>query len=484
MSKIGEYIHLTAAGYDKYGIYRAGKRKREPFNFEEAKNTELDKIKGKLKNNLNVSKTEKTLQNFFTNTQKGKITPDMKKIINAVSRRMNKQFEKLGTIDFKTGDVTMTEELKKMSIGKIKELSEKNGGKVDYRKIENKIQKLQAIQQELLGKSNTNAEELQERIDEIQSSYNEIKNIVTDPEVVPPELQKENFEKTKNLIDQINEAIATYAAMPAIYLQKGEFFEYLVPYILGVANGQSIAAITKSLSKVKVGGKGDDVKINSEFFGLDKDENETEKIQFDKDVLTVKKSQGKIDVYVNIEGEEVGASLKNVNLQRAHANIHTVTGSNLLFFLQDVQPDFVNHYINLNASHQGKLSKETVDLRKTSRTAIGKVIAAKAITGANYGRKTADIFIVNDNKTGNIRIVTMYKLVEAIGNITSFTEAPTQVGGKAINDQNLFSENKMDPDDKTGITRISKLLSSLHKIKVSASIKESLLNKAYGGKKA
>lgn len=478
MSAIGDYVHLTAAGYNTYGIYRKTKSNKV-FDFQEAKNKEIEKIKSKLSKDLEVTNLETILNSFFQNVKTGNISPDIQLIIDAVREQMDKEFNKLGDIDFSTGDVTLTEELKQRSVGQIRELSKNDKKGTNQKKIESKINRLKEILEILKQESHTNAKKLEKGLKEVDSLAKEIYGDLTDDSVMPKKV-KNKLDKEKNIVNKINQLIVDYATLPPVYLQKGEVFEFLIPYIQGVSNGIAIEKITEQMNSLKLGGKREDVKINPDFFIKEITENgEIEEIKIDD--LTIKQSQGKVDVIVDINGQSVGASVKNVNLSKDNSWIHTVSGSNLLFFLQDIAPDFVNHYLNLNATHSKSVKNEKISTKdkEKSRLTMGIVLAAKSLTGAAYERTSADIFIVNDNKTGKVRIVTMRKLVDMIKNISDFSEVSVKLGGGGIMGSRLF-KNKFDEKDRTGASRIAGLLNDLHSIQINSSIKGSFFINAHG----
>lgn len=471
---IGDYIHYTANGYNEYGIYR--KQKSSPVtNFSDFANAEIDKIKCK---EVNTTQLEQELNSFFSNAQNGNLTKDQKAAQRAVMRQMNKEFgDKLGNITT-TGDVTMSEQQKAKSIGKISDVAKKDRSSLNPKKIMNKIHKLEktlAFLENEVGNESTEYNTLKTGLNaakqEAESLYRDFIYDNTIPDSAKAEIEREN-----NIIDKLNSLIKTYAAMPAISLQKGEYFEFLVSYLQGVMNGISIREITKAMKEIKTGGKTEEMKIDDSFFGIKGDEkDELYRINFSENTdMTIKKSQGKVDIIVDVEDQKIGASLKNVNLSKEHAWIHTVSGSNLLYFLQDMAPDFVNHFLNLNAAHKRNTGEINETAKQNSRQAMKRVLAAKALSGATYGRKQADLFIVNNNQTGKVQIFSMGKLTQALKNakLESFS---VKVGGKSINDLNQFENKSVSDDDALGVQRISRLLSSLRKLKLDAGLQASFL---------
>lgn len=479
--KIGDYIHWTASGYNKYGIYRKSKEKNRNIDFTAFQNQEVAKAKAVLGSSISdstITQVQDTLNNFFGNWKNSKLNTKEEKILEAVMEQMSKQFEKtLGNINY-FGDITQTEEMKQASISQIRTLANRKDNKLSPQQINNKINLLNELIKKIEASQNnfTEKEKLESVVNSLQMQAKDLYSHLTDPNIMPLATAEE-LKKETSLKNQINKAIKEYAALPALSLQKGEFFEYLVTYVMGVANGMTIKEINKNLDSLKIGGQNEKIEINTDNFGILDDDNELHSINFDKDVLSIKQSQGKIDVYIDINKDNrYGASLKNIGLSKQHSWIHTVSGSNLLFFLQDMAPNFVNHYLNLNSTHKGNAGKIKEEDKDASRQAMKTVIAVKSITGATYNRKAAQVFIVNDNKTGTVKVLSMQKIVDAINDMAQLSDISVKLNEKSIINANLFVNQSVGPGDTYGVQRISNLLNSLRQIKLSSGISGNFFN--------
>lgn len=486
MGAIGDYIHYTAQGYNEYGIMRKTKKKQHSFLAD--KNTEIGKIKAKAGSPSNdaIQKLEKGLNDFFSNMKTGNSTEVETQIVKEIEDKMKNQFkEKLGSINKATGDITASEEQKERAISQIRKIAAENNKEEILTDIQKRISRINGLLPKLA--SDLNLDESFDRIEKeyqsINKEFKDLENKIKNSKRMSQKTAEKIVVRENNLIKRINALTSAYAATPAISLQKGEFLEYLVAYIGGFMSGKAVTEISETIDSFKTGGATEEVKIDVENFvqGFTTEEDGTEKIKFDKDVLTIKHSQQKIDVQIDINKERLGASIKNIDLQKKNARIHTVSGSNLMFFLQDIAPDFVNHYLNLNASHPSRKGRS---IDKTALEDVNKnmkaVIAAKAITGATYGRTAANVFIVNDNKTGRVRIVSMKRLVDAIANLENTNDISVKLNGKSIyKKQNFINKIPKDDTDRTGAARISILLNSLRSIKLSSSISGGLFLKTY-----
>lgn len=265
----------------------------------------------------------------------------------------------------------------------------------------------------------------------------------------------------------INELIKEYAAYPAVNLQKGTFFENLIAYAPYVAQSRAEEAIGQVIGDVV-----EDVSFNSSNFAS---QFLTEQITSEVlEKTTV--SQGKIDVMIQWNGKDIGISAKNVNMNNFHY-IHVLSGSSLLYMLQDINADFVNHFLNLYAQH-GKnrdgSSSAPYDLQLNARKSailqeVKLILLYKAMTGDTNGRSSANLFVVNDAATGKVRVIDMYTLLE---NVSKENIQGIQFNGKTFNEKIKFANvwNQSSPQQ-----RISGLLLDVHAQKVTASLNPKFL---------
>lgn len=114
--------------------------------------------------------------------------------------------------------------------------------------------------------------------------------------------------------------------------------------------------------------------------------------------------------------------------------------------LQDVDSDFVNHFLNLYAAH-GKLERQkSVNADNAKLTAmksgilpeIKLILLYKGLTGDTNKRSSANLFIINDSSKGKVKVFDMYKLISQIG-----TQA---IKGIKLNDKTLNEKIKFKND--------------------------------------
>lgn len=493
MGAIGEYVHLTAYGYNHYGIYRWGhEHGSTDYDFDGAKKRELDKVRRNVANPTvsSLQDLENTINGFFSRVQNGQATINDTQIMSAVTKQMSQQFNKLGHLNFNTGNVENTQYLKDTSMRQIKELSKKSGKVYSIQHLQNKIKQLESVR-EKLGKGIrsgdiVNSHKLDGELQQLKQQIIQFENeLLADP-AAKDVLLSPNNKDMANFINNFNKVIKEYAAIPPIALEKGEFFEYLAPYILGVSQNKAVDTITKEIDSLKVGKQlNEQIHYSPSSFALISKTNDNKyeyhSIPFDKDILRVENQpvQGKIDIFVDLNGEKVGASLKNYNLSSTNTAFNYITlvsNTNLLYILQDLGSIFVNHYLNLNAQHRTARNnvREKIDesKRKESLDALRAIILAKGLTGNMYKRNSADLFILNDNQTGKTRVYSMRGLIDKIEQF-GYGSSSVKIGQKPIMNQNLFVNSSLSDDDRLGMMRISALINSLHKLQVHAALEKS-----------
>lgn len=459
MSAIGDYIHYTSRGYLKHGITPSGTFK----DWQSQKQDIFNKLKVNQKSSLTLEEQkdlEEVLNSFLGNEDQEQIAD----IHNEIQNRMVELFgESLQDINWETGDITMSKN-KNAVIGKVKSTNHLDT-------IIRKLDKLETIIRQESTKGPL-PRGLKTRIKELQSYY---RNLAREFE----RAKKENgldaskavmAREAKTLKEKrryINELIKEYAAYPAVNLQKGTFFENLITYAPYVAQSQAEAAIGSVIGDVV-----EDVSFNSSNFAS---QFLTEQITSEVlEKTTV--SQGKIDVMIQWNGKDIGISAKNVNMNNFHY-IHVLSGSSLLYMLQDIDADFVNHFLNLYAQH-GKnrdgSSLASYDLQLNARKSailqeVKLILLYKAMTGDTNGRSSANLFVVNDAATGKVRVIDMYTLLEKVSkeNIQGI-----QFNGKTFNEKIRFANvwNQGSPQQ-----RISGLLLDVHAQKVTASLNPKFL---------
>ena len=347
MSAIGDYIHLHAANYNKYGINQKGEGEKEHFNFARQKENISNRLKAtKLKNK---NKLESSLNSILSTQDNSE--NNVNAIHKEIERILNERFaETLGKINWNTGNVSADLTRAKESTIKAIETSARQQS-VELKSIMMRIRVIEEARNSITSVEKQSA--LTEKINKIYRELNQIltgsqKGMITYLKNISiNQLQNRRIElneNTQNLVTTINSILKTYAATPAINLQKGDLFEYaiaLAPAVAKISAGENIDEYMKQLATQVSGGDRSRVVID-----FDKN-NFTEHLNLKqlemkgyvvsdstKTAYSYGTSQEKIDVRLEWEGENLAISAKNVNLKSLNG-VHILSGSSLLYLLQE-----------------------------------------------------------------------------------------------------------------------------------------------------
>ena len=325
-----------------------------------------------------------------------------------------------------------------------------------------------------------------------------------------------SLDKVKNtgLINDLNDIINDING-PNINLIKGDLQELLVAIcddeIKQVIKTGSLQELGKMLRKKVTGKNASGVSIKTTNFA----ESEYLKqhlVHHGYDLgrgITVKskrKSQNKVDVILNINNKQLKTSVKNIklsnklkdgSLKSVNKNINLVDDGSFMSAIQEFdsgKDQFINHYLNIMAAHEYKLDnikmnrkdkgnkelKEQFDefrrrqemeisdtYRKQARMEMSYILLKQALVGFKKGKyNNADVFIVNDNMTGKVKVVSTHSLIEKI----QYDEIIARINeGQDFSFANKFHESAE--------ARIQGLLRELHTAKIKVALKSSVLNR-------
>ena len=334
----------------------------------------------------------------------------------------------------------------------------------------------------------------------------------------------------RSLITEINNLITLYNGASLMSSAQGAMFEDLTVAAGELLMGQTVQIINHKLEEpllqMKTGRYGS-VSLQRGWL-LDgmpaevwaqtrlKKAMEKHKSRFgDMTITTYGTSQQKIDSIItmpdlNNNPVQVALSVKNYNLQRALA---VVSGTNMLYLLQDEDSNFLYQYYNIMADRKGahdmswgqqnknrdaqkrgffyrsRLEKEKKAIeylrqeRREAQLAAQLLAIAKATSGSTFMRMGTNLLVINDNVSKTIKVIEMGDVIYYL----------TQQLAKGVRFNELFeSEYNMGFDHFTpyanswGVTkeeRLGKFLNAVHRHKVSLKIKpkgiESLASAGY-----
>ena len=303
----------------------------------------------------------------------------------------------------------------------------------------------------------------------------------------------------QNLIEHMNEIIKLLQASYSLKLQKGELLEIsayyasLLPELAyKIANkkaNETIENIVKNLMQnnrsEKVGlSQRSSPEIKLDLF----DQNIADLISLKKYTKTKNNTlrlqgsvQDKTDIVFgwslenpSLSNQKFRISAKNVYLAEDayFKKITIVSGSSLLYMIQQADATLVNHFLNIavekNKEADKKIRMESNGLTETFISRVHKELEAFLILEAFIGTRgePASIFLVNDNSQhGRIRAFNMSTLLNNLAeNMNSFT---VKIGNGKISD--LVETIKNDYHENGPNDRIAQVLQQIHQKKVSVS---------------
>lgn len=526
MGKIGDYVHYHLENYEKFG----NNKNLTPIDVNEdinqsilknhaqmlslAKRNDIsggnnnEEFQNDLELALNVSKEQlyRTAMQLDQNTNN-------QEILNAIKNNIGAGFDEvISQIDWSTLDITTSKE--GLISGTSKMYLQSN---MKISTVENCINDLITKINQLEDNEITNIEEIRQKMSTIENLMNNFityckSSLIEDgwENTIINNIQNQNIKqqthktnriskiqsKFKELQEQVNNFITFSLQKPAVNLQKGNLFEYLIAYLPLFSLREGSDEINEQLKKIQVaGGVKEDVRVNPNYFldGLISDSEQ--KTDFDNGSLRIspKRSQGKVDVFLTWQGQELRVSAKNVHLKNNYF-IHILSGSSLLYLIQELDSNFVNHFLNLSAhkinNNYLQTAKEQV-INELKFTLILKALIGGELEG--NGRSKANLFIVNDNsEQGNgIKVYNINDLINIISdemeqnkNNEKFTIQGITIGSsRKTFGKNFLLKNELVKEENGALKRIANILSEVHAQKINASLSISYLN-AYNRNKS
>lgn len=506
MSAIGDYIHYTKKGYEQHGISKNGNSEIS-YNYAIVKNIIRSRMNSTLKK-YNIEGLEEGLNYLLGSVDNSENYTSRNEIRNKIEEILYNRFgETLGTINFDTGDISASQLVatakSKGEASKNKIQADANQQGVYLSTIMSRVRALEQIRDSFVGDKTFKAKELTTKLNNVYKMIKEAYKAVSAIKVSVGDFRNDDKLKDlenktigigegtigRNLITDINALLKDYISLPAINLQKGDLFEYLIALVPAISKGlaeEELDQELKRLSKSVVGGDRTKVKIDFQNFT---DKIDYEKLSLSHYIVSGDKkfaisygtSQGKIDINLEWEGQTIPISAKNVNLKGPN-EVHILSGASFLTLIQDADPVFANHYLNVIAQHHVSrghdendtdtaLDNTPVQGAAQAHEAMKWLVLYKALSGDVYDREAASVFIINDNSKqgGGVKVYYIEDLVEkamkAVDTYTTITANGSDLSTMRI-------ENHWHRGSYTG--RITDFISRLHQQKISASLKNNI----------
>lgn len=496
MGAIGEYIHNTAYGYAVFGIDRMqqgkGSKRALPAM---AMNIQKEKVRQQVHsatlNKLSPQdklKIEKQISALMVQPSKSK-NQGIKIAWEIICEQLKIDFydEVPNQIQNESGQV-------KNSVNKIKSTK---GGRHLLSTIIDRINKINTLIPQL--KSGQTLSSLQGKLDQIYSQLEGISKLTKDEiqkfgasgmsaKQYLNNIKQKDFlidsetvidsETGKTIIDLINQSADIVKGLSSYV--KGEMFQLLVTISQLKAQQLSRQEIKKTIEKQWVGAGTSAIRLKEVNFAKGIDINKLSgTIRYNDEISCYVdgRSANKIDTYYQYQGKTYNASIKNVNLY-AYPYISLVTDASFLVLMQSMDYDFVNHYLNIMATHYAMPPGfnqvehpifNQAELRNLAKQTMNLSLLLAAFIGHKLDVDTADIFIVNNNAAGvgdpRVKVFNIGELV-----------------AKAVDDISLvnvkLSVDKEQYPNKYANTieeRLTTLLSQVHSIKVKVQFSNTAL---------
>lgn len=313
---------------------------------------------------------------------------------------------------------------------------------------------------------------------------------------------KQNFvvgkvDKQGNIISQetiktilnpriVEQLINAARAAGTLNKDKGLAFEYAV-HALGMkmddaADKEIIDFITSATTKT-AGSDTHKVEFSQDRFS----KKAVESKNFDNEFWTSHVNPNvpnKVDVNVQVKGRPLRANVKNYNL-KASSSVKVLEDMNLLRALEQSSSDmFINHYLNLVVTSQGKDGNshgpiEPNGFKDGARAEAAFSILKIALMGTPQevaqGGSLANLFIVNDNTSADVHIYTIADIYsKCLNNLNAFS---VTVGGTNILDYSPIQNwaGKETLSMTMAYRRIADLIMRLASVTVRVAIKTKVI---------
>lgn len=500
MGKIGDYVHLKWANYMRCGTERDERIGSLAVDLQNAQNLQKQLINNQLSNiikgglsNAEIKRLENVLNYMIGDSKTGFGDPSqdyrIQNLRQAVVEQMEEEYQyKLQEIKLDTIDVKgLNLEIKKDNVKTaVKEMKAENN--FTFRNIKNSIDKIMTFRgrliEEAVKKEGTDTYKVNELINKIELEFNRLQKEEgfgqRGKRTIYGSNRKQHLALSTShtsLIEDINTVCSMINSDGLSKRQKGDILEYVIAATKACMIGESVEGIRKAMKENKKGSDNSFTITNLDFFmdGIDKNifkfkvEEESENGRY---LFSSSSSQGKLDVILDWESKPIRISAKNENLRHNSNNINLVNESPLTYLIQDSNSNFINHYLNLSATHLDDEKSASTYLNEI-QTIMKQTLFLKALTGATFGRfdSRANIFIINDNQksNGGIQVYSVDQLIEkAISNMKDYIRIVTKPQFENIKYNNTFSSSSSQE-------RINNIIKEVYQTKVTVRMTPKIL---------
>lgn len=469
---------------------------------------------GKL--SVTCQKLEDYLNSYFStgDVLETKMSENTKKLINnyivkQLNKKMNNAFYSVKTLTGYQEQALSLKEDVDISTSKIQKFDTHY-----YRVWERRVEELLEFFKFIQFNSQEQSQRIQQQVDELLKKWNSIVKLheKIGKNKIPDRYKRfQNFKIAfNNLIDTLFTNLVSSEATGII----GESFVAAGLYTFFNTINQQNSKIFKEIDKMLVGTKSTQKGLNltkrreathsewNEVFGQ-----KTNMSYVNNGVFNTQATQDKVDVIYNVPfgNTTLSATVKNYNLQNT-SNIHFVSGTNLLT-ITSADDDFVSHYLNVTSWHgyyaneRRKIEPDSGVLT-TAHNVMRKLILYRSIAGGLFtkGRSGVgymtmpDIFILNDNSKGGVKVIPVdilySNIVKDMSNIIISENTKTQSSDVKISGYpgNAYKYSidgweywKWYPRDggDQGRRRMLNLYKQMRQIKINVSVRAKVFKDLY-----
>lgn len=467
MGAIGDYVHYSAFGYMQHGITRHG----QFTTYEDQKGRIRDLANSfKITNSKTLEQIENVVNGFSEN-------PNFKNYLPEIQKKIIDTYQKQVTgVNFSNYTVDLVNPQGKYGVGRIKRHKRSDKSiHFDVKEVTNKLLKMEDLIDKKIRKGQIpkdNLSELQFQVQQAKKLYKDIfGRAVQQMKSWGYKPSKEKIDSTKeNLLRvRMNQIIDQYLHVPPVSLMEGTLFEYVLAVAGYVGSGEALENINYTIEQgVKGLEKNVSVQTQNNFIKTPKVQQIiNEKVKIDSNGV-ISRGQSKVDVSFTWNNESVNISAKNVNIYGNYKWITVVSDSPLLVMIMGMNPDFVNHYLNVYTYHglPGKGGSAKVSIVGSQYTGVGDdmkyALFYEGLTGSTFhnGNDVANVFAINDKTSGKVRLIDMSYILSKMEN--SINTILVKVNGQDLTSMHFKNDWANSLDE-----RIAHLVQQLHAAKVT-----------------
>lgn len=462
MGAIGEYIHLTARGYEVSGINRP--HHNPGISAAAAFSVQKQKINQKMQQYNKVSKA--TTQKIEDEMNKlldelgdepGGENTDSSALEQYMYEQINQEIGQLSSINWSNlSTVSAPAPVSRLSTGVYNFKDWRNRIISRVNEFNAMLKQLQVIQSASGGAAAEQVESLIKRLDKLVNDTYE-KTYQHLNEIGYPVWGKSST--VKNMIRKLNELISEYNQIPIVENGDNRLLQAVISQVPGVAQVQA----QRALSEAIVSGKNMTVSVEqmSNNGNVSANMGDLQENVFSND--------NSIHITFNWKTRKMTAILNNLQLKNSRFQfINIGTETTLYDLLSDAGSDFANHYFNIFSKHQDAHTNLAGN-RGNFNEVIKMLAIFKAFEKTNQSKDKVFIFTQGNNY---VKVVSIGSILDRIVNNTG-KMVSVNFDGISMSKIGLFA-NKKGPE-LNGASRIAQVLGEAHARKIKVALNSQAL---------